>query len=56
MLNKLNFKIGHYKNYTVILCPNGTIGSYYCSGYALNFVNALILTGCSAFGLIRKRK
>jgi hypothetical protein len=37
MLNKLNFKVGHYKNCTVILCPNGT-------------------TGCSAFGLIRKRK
>jgi L-aminopeptidase/D-esterase-like protein len=67
MLNKLNFKVGHYKNCTVILCPNGTIGSYYCPGYApssrelellkpdktVNVVNALLLTGCSAFGLIR---
>ncbi len=66
-LEKLNFKVGHYENCTVILCPENTIGSCYNLGYApgsrelellrpdktVDVVNAILLTGSSAFGLIR---
>ncbi len=50
MLNKLNFKVGHYKTGYApssreleLLKPDKTV----------NVVNAVLLTGCSAFGLIR---
>ncbi|MCX7948338.1 MAG: P1 family peptidase [candidate division WOR-3 bacterium] len=67
MLNKIGFKIGHYSNCSVIICPENTVGSYYSLGYApgsrelellkpdktVNIVNAILLTGSSVFGLIR---
>ena len=71
MFGKLGFKVGHSTNIvaltgcTVILCPEGTVGSCYVSGNApgsrelellspdmtVSEVHAVVLTGGSAFGL-----
>lgn len=66
-LENTKFKVGHYSNCSVILCPRNTIGSCYSVGSStgsreidllspqkkVDIVNAILLTGCSAYGLKR---